>query len=97
VVEPDKFEMWLNGKSIGKEPGGQMHGHSDDVAIGAVIQNTVFHDEDGSGDGFHFSGLIDEVWIFNEALTSANLGEMLVSVEPVSKLTTLWGAIKIQP
>ena len=98
AVEPDKFEMWLDGKLIGKEPGGQMHGHGDDVAIGSVIQNTVFHDEDGSGDGFPFEGLIDEVWILNEALSQADLGGIMImtSVEPADKLAASWGTIKTQ-
>ena len=92
AVEKDKFEMWLDGKLIGKEPGGQLHGHGDDIAIGSVIQNTVFHDEDGSGDGFFFEGLIDEVWILNEALTADDL--KVRTVEPMDKLTITWGTIK---
>ena len=94
AVEKDKFEMWLDGKLIGKEPGGQLHAHGDDNAIGSVIQNAVFHDEDGSGDGFFFEGLIDEVWILNEALTADDL--KVRTVEPMDKLTVTWSTIKVQ-
>ena len=29
-VEKDKFEMWLDGKRIAQEKGGQLHAHGDD-------------------------------------------------------------------
>jgi len=99
AVEDDKFEMWLDGKLIDKESGGQIHNHSNDNSIGYTKENNVFHDDDGSGDGWFFEGSIDEVWILNEALSQADLRGIMVltSVEPASKLTTLWGTIKIQP
>lgn len=94
MVEKDKFELWLNGELIDKESGGQLHAHSDDNGAGAVNQNTVFHDEDGSGDGWHFDGIIDEIWVLNEALTAGDLGTVKLSVKPVSKLAATWGTIK---
>jgi hypothetical protein len=95
-VEKDKFEMWLDGKLIDRKPGGQLHGHGNDNGIGATIQNTVFHDEDGSGDGYYFEGLIDEVWILNQALTEVDLKPTWFNVDPSGKLTAAWGAIKAQ-
>jgi hypothetical protein len=93
-VEKDKFEKWLDGQLIDKRPGGQLHGHSDDNGIGATNQNVVFHDEDGSGtDRDYFGGLIDEVWVLNQALTAADLRPARLSVEPTGNLTA-WGAIK---
>ena len=92
--QKEKEGKYKDGKLIGKEPGGQLHGHSDDNAIGSVIQNAVFHDEGGSGDGFFFEGLIDEVWILNEALTAEDL--KVRTVEPMDKLTVTWSAIKVQ-
>ena len=95
-VEPDKFEMWLEGKLIDKKPGGQLHAHGNDNAIGSVIENAVFHDEGGSGNGFYFEGLIDEVWILNEALTAADLKPAKFSVESIGKLAAVWGTLKVQ-
>lgn len=96
-VEPDKFEMWLDGGMIGKEPGGQMHGHGDDTGIGHTNQNVVFHDDDGSGtDRDFFAGIIDEIWILNEALSPADLSLVLTSVKPADKLAASWGSIKVQ-
>jgi hypothetical protein len=73
AVEDDKFEMWMDGRLIDTAPGGQIYNHGNDNAIGYTLQNNVFHDDDGSGDGFYFEGTIDEVWILNQALTIAEL------------------------
>jgi hypothetical protein len=96
AVDPDKFEMWLDGNLIGKESGGHIYNHGNDNAIGYTKENNVFHDDGGEGDGWFFEGMIDSVWILNEALTAADLGAILTSVEPMSKLTGSWGAIKVQ-
>ena len=47
-MEKDKFEMWVNGSLVAKEKGGQFHAHGDDIGVGYVNQNAVFHDEKGS-------------------------------------------------
>lgn len=50
----------------------------------------------GKAEGF-FSGRIDEVRIYNRPLTHAEVRqnfEMGLSVEPVQKLPTVWGALK---
>ena len=66
--EDYKFEMWLDGNLIGIAPGGQLYNHGNDNAIGYTLQNNVFHDGDAEGDGWYFEGMIDEVWILNEAV-----------------------------
>lgn len=97
-VEKDKFEMWLDGQLVEKRPGGQLHGHGDDIGIGHVNQNTVFHDEDGAGTNIHyFKGLIDEVRLYNASLTQDDLDSIwggILAVRPAGKLATLWGRIK---
>ena len=94
-VLPDKFEMWMDGQLIEKRPGGVLNAHGDDNGIGYTNQNNVFHDDDGSGtDRDFFAGIIDEIWILNEALTASDLGAILASVDASEKLTTTWGAIK---
>jgi len=82
AVEDDKFEMWMDGKLIGTAPGGHIHNHSNDNSIGYTIENNVFHDDDGSGDGWYFQGMIDEVWILNDALTQTELGAWVGKVLP---------------
>jgi len=82
AVEDDKFEMWMDGDLIGKAPGGQIHNHSNNNAIGYTLENNVFHDDDGSGDGWFFEGAIDEIWILNDALTETELGAFKGMVWP---------------
>ena len=54
--------MWLDGKRIAQEKGGQLHAHGDDIGIGFTNQNAVYHDEGGGGTNIDwFAGLIDEV------------------------------------
>ena len=97
-VEDDKFEMWLDGKLVATEEGGQLHAHGDDNGIGHVNQNVVYHDDGGSGSDIDFfGGLIDEFLIYNSPFTEADFaraaGEIL-SVEANEKFATQWGAIK---
>ena len=82
AVEDDKFEMWLDGNLIGRAPGGHIHNHANDNAIGYTNENNVFHDDDGSGDGWYFEGAIDEIWILNNALTETELGAWVGKVWP---------------
>jgi len=97
-VEKDKFEMWLDGELVEKAPGGQLHGHSDNIGIGATNQNTVFHDNDGSGSNRdYFKGLIEEVRMYSSALAEEDLREImgsLFAVQPSDKLPTTWAKMK---
>lgn len=100
AVEPDKFEMWLNGELVASEDGGALYGHGDDIGIGHVNTNAVFHDEDGSGTDVHyFGGIIDEVIVYNSAFDEADFAEYMAavtSVEPQDKFTTTWASLKAQ-
>ena len=100
AVEPDKFEMWLNGELVASEDGGALYGHGDDIGIGHVNANAVFHDEDGSGTDIHyFGGIIDEVIVYNSAFDEADFAEYMAavtSVEPQDKFTTTWANLKAQ-
>jgi len=99
-VEPDKFEMWLDGELVAKDSGGQLHGHADNIGIGATNQNTVFHDDDGSGaNRDYFKGEIDEVRVYNAPLTKEDMAEIIGTLSPVDpngKLATSWGEIKLR-
>ena len=95
-MEDDKFEMWLNGQLIDREPGGQMYNHSADIGIGDTNGDTYFHDGSRSGSGDFFEGMVDEVWILNEALSAEDLRRPRISVEPKDRLTAPWGNIKAQ-
>ncbi len=79
--EDDKFEMWMDGELIGKGPGGQLQGRSDDIGIGNVQQQTIFS-ENIVNAGYWFEGTIDEIWILNVALTKTELGAFKSMVWP---------------
>ncbi len=96
TVKDDKFEMWLNGSLVGKAPGSNIYNHGDDTGIGDTNINIVFHDGDGAGSGWFFEGMIDEVWVLNQALTVKELGAVRMSVELAGRLSAVWGGIKAQ-
>jgi hypothetical protein len=98
-VEKDKFEMWLNGKLIEKADGGQLHPHGDDIGIGFVNQNAVYHDDGGNGSNIDwFGGIIDEVVVYGSAFDNADFANLAqpLSVEPQGKFTTTWANLKAQ-
>ena len=98
-VEKDKFEMWLDGKRIAQEKGGQLHAHGDDIGIGFTNQNAVYHDEGGSGTNIDwFAGLIDEVVVYGSAFDEGDFAKLAqpLSVEPQGKFTTTWASLKAQ-
>ena len=92
--------MWLNGELVESAEGGALYGHGDDIGIGHVNANAVFHDEDGEGTDIHyFGGAIDEVVVYNSAFDAADFADYaaaVVSVEPQDKFTTTWVTIKTQ-
>jgi len=94
AVEDGKFEMWLDSELVETGPGAEIYNHANNNAIGYTVENNVFHDEDGSGDGWYFEGLVDEVWILNQALSDDEMAGMTTGVEPTRKLTATWGSIK---
>ena len=98
-VESKKFEMWLDGKRIAQEKGGQLHAHGDDIGIGFTNQNAVYHDEGGSGTNIDwFAGLIDEVIVYGSAFDEGDFADLAspLSLEPQDKFTTTWADIKAQ-
>ena len=99
-VENKKFEMWLDGKRIAQEKGGQLFAHGDDIGIGHLNQNTVYHDGGGGGqtDVDWFGGIIDEVLVYGSAFDEADFATLAepLSVEAQGKFTTTWANLKAQ-
>ena len=96
-VQTDKFEMWMEGELIEKARGAQLQAHGQDIGIAHVSQHTKYHDGTGRGrDVDWFVGLIDEVVIYNRALSAANLTRLMdpLSVEPQGKFTITWANLK---
>ena len=64
------------------------------------IGDAINKDEFAPAEPFHFEGLIDEVAVFDRALSQEEIQEMMggiadiISVEPVGKLSTTWAEVK---
>ncbi len=76
-LEDDKFEMWMDGELIGKGPGAELRSRSNDGGIAHHISQTNFHDENLTATGSYFEGMVDEVWIINEALPESDLKALM--------------------
>ena len=89
--------MWMDGRLIGKENGARLEAHGHDIGIAHVSQHTKYHDGSGRGrDVDWFVGLIDEIVIYNKALSEVDLTRLMdpLSVELEGKITTTWGNLK---
>ena len=69
------------------------------AAVGEVGLNTEEPVRIGnSPSGRHFQGIIDDVWLFNTALSDDDVALVMsgaaTAVQPVSKLAVTWGGLK---
>jgi hypothetical protein len=69
----DTLALYVNGALAASAGGlGLLYAHGGAAAIGAMNGGTLFHDQgDGGGNKHFFDGVIDEVAIYNTALSSA--------------------------
>ena len=68
-----------------------MWSHGDDTGIGAMIQNVRFHDSatsDGSN-GFYFDGTLDEIALYNSALSALDVKQHYAAAIPEPGTLTL--------
>ena len=93
-VDNGTHRYWLNGKKVG-ESGGKS------ALPGAADTSVVYVGTSAEGASRLFLGLIDEVRIWNRALSEAEvIAEMEIgyqsetAVDPRDKLSTTWGTIK---
>ena len=91
-VEDGTHRYWLNGEAVGEFGGNNpLPGAADtaDVLVGKTHESNR-----------EFLGLIDEVRIWNRALSEdeilAEMETSLTPVEPLGKLSTTWAALKSQ-
>ncbi len=93
-VDGNTHRYWINGEMAG-EFGGK------NAPPGKADTSVVFIGTTGEGAGRRFIGLIDEVRVWNRALTEDEVNEQmekghfeLFPVDPRQKVTTTWGSIK---
>ncbi|MEM8505435.1 MAG: LamG-like jellyroll fold domain-containing protein [Cyanobacteria bacterium P01_D01_bin.1] len=75
TVKDDAFTAYLDGEKIGSEEGSQLWKHSNATGIGNIAGKTRFHNGRGVGSQ-GLAGTIDEVQIFNQALTTNQVADL---------------------
>ena len=78
TITDDALTAYLDGQKIGQAEGSQLWGHNR-ASLGSVTDATRFADGSIGREGYGFAGAIDEVKIFNDAL-SGNQVQGLASV-----------------
>jgi len=75
IVANGALTAYLNGSPVGSAQGSQLWSHSGDVSIGGSGGNSVYPDGNSSA-GYNFGGLIDDVRIYNTAVTAQDIAEL---------------------
>ena len=87
----EKLKIYVNGKEIASV-----------IASSAPVADTDAPLQIGQSRNMYFlTGIVDEVAIYNRALTSEEIildmeNGVYLSVEPLDKLSTTWAGIKVQ-
>ena len=76
-VSQDAFRGYLDGQQFGSGAGSQLWEHSGGIGVGSINGGTRFHDGLTPNSGSGFAGAIDEVRIFNDALSSHEIKTFL--------------------
>jgi hypothetical protein len=95
TIEPDKATAYVYTDSEGLKKGTNEIKHIEQT----VADNLKFGWDECCGPQRHFQGLIDEVMIYDRALSEDEILKLAaggLAVGPVGKLTTIWGGIKRQ-
>ena len=71
-VTDGAVQAYLNGELFGVGEGSQLWQHSGGIGIGSINGSTRFHDGTAAA-GYGFAGDIDEVMIFNDALSGSQV------------------------
>ncbi len=64
---------YLDGVEFGRGAGSQVWAHGDNTGIGQVAEYTLFHTGEAGSAAHGLAGMIDEVRVYNRALTAAEI------------------------
>ncbi|EDX86752.1 conserved hypothetical protein [Synechococcus sp. PCC 7335] len=76
-VTQNALRGYLDGQQFGSGVGSQVWDHSGGIGLGSINQGTRFHDGVTPKSNSGFDGKIDEVMIFNDALSGAEVTRFL--------------------
>ena len=76
-VTRNAFRGYLDGQQFGSGTGSQLWSHSGGIGIGRINGGTRFHDGITPSSGNGFAGAVDEVMVFNDALSSSEVSSFV--------------------
>ncbi|MBD3252168.1 hypothetical protein GF386_00360 [Candidatus Pacearchaeota archaeon] len=71
-LENEVFKGYIDGVEFSNGSGSQLWDHGGDIQIGRN-EGTKFHDGDDNSDGEYFTGVIDEIKIYNRVLNATEI------------------------
>ncbi|PZO55857.1 MAG: hypothetical protein DCF15_09790 [Phormidesmis priestleyi] len=72
-VTQNAFRGYLDGQQFGSGAGSQLWDHAGGIGLGSINGGTRFHDGITPNSGSGFAGVVDEVMVFNDALSSSEV------------------------
>lgn len=72
-LSADSFRGYLNGQEFASGVGSQLWEHPGGIGVGGINGNTRFHNGMATGDSYGLLGSIDELTIFNDALSAKSV------------------------
>ena len=76
-VGQNALRGYIDGQKFGSGAGSQLWSHGGNIGIGSVNDGTRFHDGITPKSGSGFAGIIDEVMIFNDALSGSEVQSLI--------------------
>ena len=95
-LETDAFRLYLDGSLTLSGDAAPINGHTGGIGLGGINNSANFHDSNEST-GFHFGGLLDDLVLYNRALSPGEVkaltggGNVAVSITPGGPYTASVG------
>ncbi len=76
-IDKNAIRGYLDGEEFDSGKGSQLWNHGGGIGLGSINGSTLFHDGSTNNSGSGFAGAIDEVMIFNDALSDNEIGSLI--------------------
>ena len=82
TVQPDSFIAYLDGREFARGEGSQLWSHGGAIALGNVWGGSAFHNGSSSDLNHGLQGNLDEMQIYNRALTDTEIEDIYTAITP---------------
>ncbi|MDJ0682936.1 MAG: FG-GAP-like repeat-containing protein [Xenococcaceae cyanobacterium MO_167.B52] len=82
TLQSNVFTAYLDGQAFDQGPGSQLWSHVNPIGIGNINGSTKFHTGNSSGLTNGFAGQIDQVQIYNRALSATDVNNIYTAITP---------------